>query len=64
MQRDGKILVGEDFTPFATAATNMNGESKLKQRVQSVSVCRTKSQLMAQRREESLAQLETSYGDL
>ena len=61
MQRDGKILVGEDFTPFAT---NETGESKLKQRVQSVSVCRTKSQLMAQRREESLAQLETSYGDL
>lgn len=52
IQRDGKVLVGEDFTPLApTRATSAQG-------------IRTKSELMQKRRQESVNLLQQAYGDL
>ena len=52
MQRDGKFLIGEDFTSLAPArATSALG-------------IRTKSDLIQKRRQESISRLQSAYGDL
>ena len=67
LQREGKILVGEDFTPLAPEPLQfepMVEGSAFQKRSQSVSGCRTKRELMSKRRSAAVAELEAAYGDL
>ena len=52
IQRDGKVIVAENFTPLAPA------------RAASAQGIRTKSELMQKRRQESVNLLQHAYGDL
>lgn len=56
LQREGKILVGEDFTPL--------DKGPFMQRAASAIGPRTKSALMARRREQNVSELQAAYGDL
>ena len=52
VQRDGKIIVGEDFTPLAPA------------RAASAQGVRTQAELKHIRKQESISMLQQAYGDL
>jgi len=56
LQREGKVLVAEDFTPLAPKTFG--------QRAASATGVRTKTDLKLKRRQESTAELMTVYGDL
>ena len=56
IQRDGKVIAAEDFTPLVSNAHLTRSAS--------ASGVRTKSQLMQKRRDDSVVELHAVYGDL